>query len=91
MAEQAFNAADLELKFAVKGAEKKEESATKVVEKEAATKEKLVTVFDPKRSNAISFMVAKLPPMATVKTGKIDSIANPHILNILFFSCCTNG
>jgi hypothetical protein len=56
----------LEGKFALKALEKKKEEAV-TVEKEG--KEKLLSVLDPKKSNAISFMMAKLPPMQVLKEG----------------------
>lgn len=68
--EQPLNTAELESKFAVKVAEKKKDEGSMKLTSEKEGKDKLVSVFDPKKSNAISFMLAKLPPVGPLKEGK---------------------
>jgi hypothetical protein len=58
----------LETKFAIKAAEKKKEE-TAVIAGDKEVKEKPTQVFDPKKSNAISFMMAKLPTIPAIKEG----------------------
>lgn len=63
--ETQFSHANLEEKFALKPPAEKPQTATPVAS------DKPVSVLDVKRSNAIAFMIAKLPAFPVLKSGNV--------------------